>query len=201
MTEIFVINFCDIPRFDNSFIIATHGPLSDPVLETGRTKFITTIKLPRSSLHSYAEGSLIIMFRFKRLFGQKSQSKVLTRNSTNSSTTQAPVPEDDSQHEPPPYSASSTTQPDQNTAPQATTTQEQPLVGLLDPSLNFTAAQMEQQWRVKDKIFARAIVHFIAERFDGNLRSWAGYKYTYINNVSSRKPDLPLNTLPFVTLT
>jgi len=52
---------------------------------------------------------------------------------------------------------------------------------LLDPSLNFTAAQMEQQWRAKDRMFARAVVQFIAERFDGNLKSWAGHKYTYIN--------------------
>lgn len=55
--------------------------------------------------------------------------------------------------------------------------------GLLDPNLNFTAAQMEHQWKQKDIIFARAVVQFIAERFDGNLKGWAGYKYTYICEV------------------
>jgi hypothetical protein len=56
--------------------------------------------------------------------------------------------------------------------------------GLLDPNLNFTAAQMEHQWKQKDIIFARAVVQFIAERFDGNLKGWAGYKYTYICEVT-----------------
>jgi hypothetical protein len=129
------------------------------------------------------------MFRLKRLFRPKPEANVLTRNPTSPSTAQAPVPEEDSPHEPPPYSATSTTQTDQNIAPQAVQSQELPVAGLLDPTLNFTAAQMEQQWRIKDKIFARAIVHFIAERFDGNLRSWAGYKYTYINDV-----PIPLNS-------
>jgi hypothetical protein len=53
----------------------------------------------------------------------------------------------------------------------------------LDPTLNFTAAQMERHWIEKDVIFARAVVQFIAERFDGSLKSWAGYKYTYICEV------------------
>jgi len=60
--------------------------------------------------------------------------------------------------------------------------------GLLDPNLNFTAAQMEQQWKQKDIIFARAVVQFIAERFDGNLKGWAGYKYTYICEVPPSHP-------------
>ena len=62
--------------------------------------------------------------------------------------------------------------------------------GLLDPNLNFTAAQMEQQWKRKDVVFARAVVQFIAERFDGNLKGWAGYKYTYICEVP---PSLTLH--------
>src|SRR5204863_8610692 len=100
-----------------------------------------------------------------------------TQGASSSSPTQAPLPEDDIQLDPPPYSGSSTTQADQNVAARtAATTQETSPQGLLDPSLNFTAAQMEQQWQVKDIIFARAVVQFIAERFDGNLRSWAGYK-------------------------
>ncbi len=130
------------------------------------------------------------MMRLKRLFRRKVEPKVPARIPTNSSTTQAPSPEEDSQHDPPPYSASSATQTDHNGggAPQAivSTPQESAMAGLLDPNLNFTATQMEQQWQVKDKVFARSIVQFVAERFDGNLRGWAGYKYTYINDVLTR---------------
>ena len=86
-----------------------------------------------------------------------------------------PPPDDNQHHDPPPYSPSSSGRP-QNRIPQ----QE-----LLDPTLNFTAAQMEQQWVIKDKAFARAIVQFIAERFDGREKGWGGYKYTYICDVSA----------------
>lgn len=102
-------------------------------------------------------------------------------------TTQAPEEDDDAQHDPPPYTGPAPAQPDHSVTPetptQAVVSQETAPQMLLDPSLNFTAAQMEQQWRAKDRIFARAVVQFIAERFDGNLKSWAGHKYTYINEV------------------
>jgi len=68
--------------------------------------------------------------------------------------------------------------------------------GLLDPHLNFTAAQMEQQWKQKDIIFARAVVQFIAERFDGNLKGWAGYKYTYICEVTLPFQKIGILPLP-----
>jgi hypothetical protein len=116
-----------------------------------------------------------------------------TRSNEPSTPTQ-PVAEELTQHEPPPYYSSSsstpptTTQPD--TSPESNAQQNGRVVvsyditqGLLDPNLNFTAAQMEQQWKRKDVIFARAVVQFIAERFDGNLKGWAGYKYTYICEV------------------
>jgi len=102
--------------------------------------------------------------------------------------------EEPSQNEPPPYTASTTAiqtttpatqQPDTDTARGVVS--HEITQGLLDPNLNFTAAQMEYQWRQKDIIFARAVVQFIAERFDGNLKGWAGYKYTYICEV----PPLP----------
>jgi hypothetical protein len=126
------------------------------------------------------------MMRLKRLLRRKLEPNAPAQTST---TNQPPAQEDDSQHDPPPYSASSATQTDPNGggAPQAivATPQETAMAGLLDPNLNFTAAQMEQQWRARDKVFARAIVQFVAERFDGNLRGWAGYRYTYINDVLS----------------
>ena len=126
------------------------------------------------------------MMRLKRLFRRKLEPNVPAQTST---ANQPPAQEDDSQHDPPPYSASSATQTDPNggAAPQAivSTPQETAMAGFLDPNLNFTAAQMEQQWRARDKVFARAIVQFVAERFDGNLRGWAGYRYTYINDVLS----------------
>ena len=86
-----------------------------------------------------------------------------------------PPPDDNQQSDPPPYSPSSSGRR-QNRIPQ----QE-----LLDPTLNFTAAQMEEQWLIKDRAFARAIVQFIAERFDGREKGWGGYKYTYICDVSA----------------
>jgi hypothetical protein len=125
------------------------------------------------------------MMRLKRLLRRKFRPNVAAQTPN-----QPPAQEDESHHDPPPYSASSATQTDQNGggAPQAiaSTPQETAMSGLLDPNLNFTAAQMEQQWRAKDKAFARAVVQFVAERFDGNLRGWAGFKYTYINDVLSR---------------
>jgi hypothetical protein len=48
---------------------------------------------------------------------------------------------------------------------------------------------MEEQWLIKDRAFARAIVQFIAERFDGREKGWGGYKYTYICDVSSPVDD------------
>jgi hypothetical protein len=115
---------------------------------------------------------------FKRLFRRNTQPT----NSTSTATPPtAPTPEDDAQVDPPPYSAP---QPDRNEPLQGTIPQEHVSQGFLDPNLNFTATQMEQQWRAKDKIFARAMVQFIAERFDGNLRGWGGYRYTYICEVS-----------------
>jgi hypothetical protein len=126
------------------------------------------------------------MIALKRILRRTANQRTVPNPApTTTSTTQAPAPEENTQLDPPPYSASSTNQPDQNGTPQAATPQEIAVSqSLLDPALNFTAAQMEQQWRAKDKIFARAVVQFVAERFDGNLRGWAGYKYTYICEVS-----------------
>jgi hypothetical protein len=87
--------------------------------------------------------------------------------------TQAPPHEESAERQPPPYSPSSASQPEANVR----------VSGLLDPTLNFTAAQMEQQWRAKDRRFASAVVQFVAERCNGKLRGWAGYKYTYICEV------------------
>jgi hypothetical protein len=90
------------------------------------------------------------------------------------SATHAPPPEDTADRtQPPPYSASSASHPEPTVRTQS----------LLDPTLNFTAAQMEQQWRAKDKRFASAVVQFVAERTDGKLKGWAGYKYTHICEV------------------
>src|SRR5271170_5955379 len=117
--------------------------------------------------------------------------KRLLRRKTTTSSTSTPTPtpaptstasdpsvpptEDNQQRDPPPYSPSSGSQP-QNGIPQ----QE-----LLDPTLNFTAAHMEEQWAIKDRAFARAVVQFIAERFDGREKGWGGYKYTYICDVNA----------------
>ena len=89
--------------------------------------------------------------------------------------------EEEVQNDPPPYSPPPTAaNSDAMGCP----------AGVLDPSLTLTASAMEQRWVEKDRLFARVVVQFIAERFDGNLRGWAGYKYTYINNVR------PLSPLP-----
>src|ERR1700731_1419011 len=120
------------------------------------------------------------MLDIKRLLRRKTTTSSASTTAPTSTppgtaTDQTVPPPDDTQHhDPPPYSPSLSGRP-QNGIPQ----QE-----LLDPTLNFTAAQMEQQWLIKDKAFARAIVQFIAERFDGREKGWGGYKYTYICDVS-----------------
>jgi len=122
------------------------------------------------------------MTGLRRLFHRKRTLSLHPRTTSTASANQAPSPEDQVQYDPPPYYAS-TGQGDQNPAAQTVVPQETISQGLLDPNLNFMAAQMEAQWRAKDKLFAKAIVQFIAERFDGNLKGWAGYKYTYICEV------------------
>ena len=117
---------------------------------------------------------------FKHVFSRR---KALSSLSTPEESSLTPVRDENAHLDPPPYSASANNQPDENGAPQMVVPQDTGSRELLDPNLNFSATQMEQQWRAKDKIFARAIVQFIAERFDGNLKSWAGYKYTYIREV------------------
>src|SRR5271156_3095237 len=103
------------------------------------------------------------MLNIKRLLRRKTttssaSSTTPTPAPANTATDAAvPPPEDNQPRDPPPYSPSSGSQP-QNGIPQ----QE-----LLDPTLNFTAAQMEEQWSIKDRAFARVVVQFIAERFDG----------------------------------
>jgi hypothetical protein len=128
---------------------------------------------------------------------RKTVTTVSTQSAETSPSTQAPEADANAEHDPPPYySASSASQPDQSVTPDTSTQVVVPVAvpqeivqpvqqTLLDPTLNFTAAHMEQQWRAKDKAFARAVVQFIAERFDGNLKSWAGHRYTYINEVQS----------------
>lgn len=145
------------------------------------------LKLHHQPPHSHSSANVknYIMTSFKRLF--RSRKNVASPTPSASSSVQAPAPEDDAQHDPPPYTASSTTQPDGNIPLEVALSQDTQPQGLLDPNLNFTAAQMEQQWRAKDKLFARAIVQFVAERFDGNLKGWAGYRYTYVNEVCSLK--------------
>jgi hypothetical protein len=137
---------------------------------------------------------MTILMRFLRR--RKTAPTVSTQSSETTVATQAPEADANAELDPPPYSASSPSQPDQSVTPDTSTQVAVPVAvpqetvqhaqpTLLDPNLNFTAAHMEQQWRAKDKAFARAVVQFIAERFDGNLKSWAGHKYTYINEVQS----------------
>lgn len=125
------------------------------------------------------------LLRRRKTLPQTPERSVESETSTPT-TQQAPIPEDTAEHDPPPYSASSNARGEQG-APSQDASQESvsisPTVELLDPNLNFTAALMDQQWREKDRLFARAVVQFIAERFDGNLKGWAGYKYTYICEV------------------
>ena len=99
--------------------------------------------------------------------------------------TQAPDAEESTDRDPPPYSASSGLRNGRSASQESgqETILISPTTEFLDPSLGFTASLMEQQWREKDRIFARAVVQFIAERFDGNLKGWAGYKYTHISEV------------------
>jgi len=122
---------------------------------------------------------------FRVLFRRKKVKRTATPATRPSpqTTPEAPSEEEGGQNDPPPYS------------PPPTSPTDDPIVlpqsvqrGLLDPSLPLTAAQMEQRWLEKDRLFARVVVQFIAERFDGNLRGWAGYKYTYINTVLIRLP-------------
>jgi hypothetical protein len=125
------------------------------------------------------------MAGFKRLLFKRRKTQPTTETTTATAPitpspaapppTHAPPPEDTADRQPPPYSPSSASQPEPNVR----------VSGLLDPNLNFTAAQMQQQWRAKDKRFASAVVQFVAERFDGKLKGWAGYKYTYICEVST----------------
>jgi hypothetical protein len=118
---------------------------------------------------------------FKVLFRRKRTKPTVTPATTRPpQPTDAPAPaaavddDEDAAHDPPPYSP----------PPTATTgPAEGGQSGVLDPSLRLTASQVEQRWQEKDRLFARVVVQFIAERFDGNLRGWAGYKYTYINAV------------------
>ena len=116
------------------------------------------------------------MLDLKRLLRRKTRlPPESTTSPPNAPIAQAPTA-DEPLRDPPPYSTSSNGQTRNGVAP----------LELLDPTLNFTAAQMEQQWMIKDKIFARAIVQFIAERFDGRERGWGGFKYTYICDVDPR---------------
>ena len=96
---------------------------------------------------------------------------------------QAPSPVDRTEsNDPPPYYPAPSPPVRRGTSeeePVATS----PVFEYLDPTLNLTAVLMEQQWREKDHIFARAVVQFIADRFDGRLKGWAGYTYTYICEV------------------
>lgn len=143
-------------------------------LKTGSLQLTNRLPVPSNECDNP------IMTGLKHLFRKKRRSHLPTRSTSTCSTTHAPSPEDQA-YDPPPYYATNP-QPAENgdarPLPRETLSQ-----GLLDPNLNFTAAHMEAQWRAKDKIFAKAVVQFIAERFDGNLKGWAGYKYTYINEV------------------
>jgi len=122
------------------------------------------------------------MLDIKRFLRRKPTSSSASTTTTSSSPASTPTidpplppPEDNQQRDPPPYSPSSSGRPQNGVAQQE----------LLDPTLNFTAAQMEQQWLIKDRAFARAVVQFIAERFDGREKGWGGYKYTYICDVNA----------------
>jgi hypothetical protein len=128
-----------------------------------------------------------IMFLLRR---RKTESSI-SRQPDSSTTIYAPVHEY-AEQVPPPYTSTSTPHGHSTVIAPTITPRETPSQDLLDPTLNFTAAQMEQQWRAKDKIFARAVVQFIAERFDGNLKGWGGYKYTYISEVHLKSFSLGL---------
>src|ERR1700732_2750228 len=88
---------------------------------------------------------------------RKTVTTVSTRSAETPSTIQAPEADANAEHDPPPhYSASSAMQPDQNVTPDTSTQVIIPVAvpqeivqpvqqTLLDPTLNFTAAHMEQQ--------------------------------------------------------
>jgi hypothetical protein len=112
---------------------------------------------------------------FKKIFRPKRTKAAVTPAARESTAAvAAPEVEEDVQNDPPPYSPPPTAPNSEGTGSP---------VGVLDPSLMLTASAMEQRWVERDRLFARVVVQFIAERFDGNLRGWAGYKYTYISNV------------------
>lgn len=124
---------------------------------------------------------------FKKMFFRPKRTKAAVTPASREPTAAAAAPEveEEVQNDPPPYSPPPT-------APNGEATGSP--VGVLDPSLMLTASAMEQRWVERDRLFARVVVQFIAERFDGNLRGWAGYKYTYISNV---RPLAPYSLLPF----
>jgi hypothetical protein len=119
-----------------------------------------------------------MLFRRKR-----TKTAVTAESREQPAANPAPEVEEEVQNDPPPYSPPPTAPNSEGTGSPA---------GVLDPSLMLTASAMEQRWVERDRLFARVVVQFIAERFDGNLRGWAGYKYTYISNVSPLAP-------PFLT--
>lgn len=122
-----------------------------------------------------------VLFRRKRT---KNTVTPATRPPPQPTAPTPPAVEVQEQNDPPPYSAPPSSSSDAIVPP------EMAHPGVLDPSLRFTAAHMEQLWLEKDRLFARIVVQFIAERFDGNLKGWAGYKYTYINPVYPLSPLL-----------
>ena len=136
---------------------------------------------------------LIRLFRRRRTKAeaQTQQTPQTTTETVEPATepaAQEPAPEESMESDPPPYSAPPSARHDHTTSQDssqesmggAPTTTD---LRLLDPNLQLSAALMEQQWLERDRIFARAVVQFIAERFDGNLKGWAGYKYTHISEV------------------
>jgi hypothetical protein len=127
------------------------------------------------------------MMGFRRMLFRRKRTKTAVTPAARESpaTNPAPEVEEEVQNDPPPYSPPPTAPNSEATGGPA---------GVLDPSLTLTASAMEQRWVERDRLFARVVVQFIAERFDGNLRGWAGYKYTYISNVR------PLALAHFLTL-
>jgi len=142
-----------------------------------------TLNFTLSHLFTLMNCRQTMLFRvfFRRKKGKRTAPPA-TRLSPQA-TAEARNEEEGGQNDPPPYSPPPTSPTDDAIVPSQSTQR-----GLLDPSLPLTAAEMEQRWLEKDRLFARAVVQFIAERFDGNLRGWAGYKYTYINTVLIRLP-------------
>jgi hypothetical protein len=128
------------------------------------------------------------MMGFKAMLRRKrTKSPVTPVEASQPTANPAPAAEEEVQNDPPPYSPPPTATNSDGTGGPS---------GVLDPGLTLTASAMEQRWVEKDRLFARVVVQFIAERFDGNLRGWAGYKYTYISNVRLLVPHLFL-AFPF----